>query len=465
MKRSETVEKNRGSQPAHLESSNLFRALFLTLKKQRDELAMRTGLRIQLPISFIGRNKEDWLNEAVGVQDLADFQVILKDFPVVVDKNLEKRTNVLLPSLDPLVLFGGYIAMLNFLGRARERGHKLRIILCDHCESGKEIKRIRNGIRNHPLIQNNLGSDLELYFARHNDLPIPVGPDDTCMSYSWVTTYLAHSLSQKINQKPIIYFIQEYEPIFYPNNSFRAIADGAYALPHAAVFNSATLANYFKDNSLGVFDRHGSGKYVSFEHVLSSIRKPTVESLSNRKTRKLLFYARPESHAARNLFAVGILAIREAISRGTFEDGNWEFYGIGSISFSQPIDLGNGHQMEILPRMSQEDYANTLGTFDLGMSLMYAPHPSVPPFEMAAAGMITVTTSYKSRSGQDMVDLSSNFIASHPDPQSIADGLSVAIDRIPNYEERVRAAEFPRSHSWKASFSDDFMAKFEQLIS
>jgi hypothetical protein len=63
-----------------------------------------------------------------------------------------------------------------------------------------------------------------------------------------------------------------------------------------------------------------------------------------------------------------------------------------------------------------------------------------------------------------MVELSSNFIASRPDPYSIADGLSIAIDRIPNYEERVQGSEFPRSHSWQASFSDDFMTKFEQLI-
>ena len=78
--------------------------------------------------------------------------------------------------------------------------------------------------------------------------------------------------------------------------------------------------------------------------------------------------------------------------------------------------------------------------------------------------MITVTTFYKSRSARDMVDLSSNFIASRPDPHSIADGLSIAIDRIPKYETRVQGAEFPRSHSWEASFSDEFMTEFEQLI-
>ena len=56
----------------------------------------------------------------------------------------------------------------------------------------------------------------------------------------------------------------------------------------------------------------------------SAARRPP--SWPTATSRRLLFYARSEPHAKRNMFELGMIAISRAIEAGTFED-EWEFFG------------------------------------------------------------------------------------------------------------------------------------------
>ena len=59
--------------------------------------------------------------------------------------------------------------------------------------------------------------------------------------------------------------------------------------------------------------------------------------------------------------------------------------------------------LELLPRADQRAYAELLRDHDVGLALMYTPHPSLVPIEMASAGMLVVTNSFenKTRGGDD----------------------------------------------------------------
>ena len=51
---------------------------------------------------------------------------------------------------------------------------------------------------------------------------------------------------------------------------------------------------------------------------------------------------------------------------------------------------------------------------DVGLALMYTPHPSLVPIEMASAGMMTVTNSFENKTAEAMAAISPNLIAAEP---------------------------------------------------
>ena len=53
-----------------------------------------------------------------------------------------------------------------------------------------------------------------------------------------------------------------------------------------------------------------------------------------------------------------------------------------------------GHKLRNLGKLTMQDYDRVLRTAQIGLSLMLSPHPSYPPLEMAAYGMVVVTNRY-----------------------------------------------------------------------
>ncbi len=70
--------------------------------------------------------------------------------------------------------------------------------------------------------------------------------------------------------------------------------------------------------------------------------------------------------------------------------------------------------MKLLPRADQADYARLLRAHDVGLALMYTPHPSLVPLEMASAGMVTVTNSFENKTADAMSAISSNLVTVAP---------------------------------------------------
>ncbi len=134
---------------------------------------------------------------------------------------------------------------------------------------------------------------------------------------------------------------------------------------------------------------------------------PTAAELTARSPRRLLFYARPEQHAARNMYELGLLALDRALAAGAF--AGWELHGIGTVEGGRRIALGGGASMDLLPRSPQAGYADVLRAHDVGLALMYTPHPSLVPIEMASAGMVCVTNSFENKTAAAMAAISPNL--------------------------------------------------------
>jgi len=373
------------------------------------------------------------------------------------------RVNFLFPSLVPDLTFGGYIAALRFVEKLIDQGCIVRLVICD--DQRLTHKKLLDLWAHNPK-RRDLFAKCE--FHNLNRLPIEVCREDRFIAYcGWVGLY-AHQLAKATSDQRFVFFIQEYEPVFHPNDSLRAALESVYNLPHVPMFNTPVLQDYFQKERLGVYSPDYQGRpgarTFPFAHAIADLKPPAIEDLSKRTTHKVLFYARPEGHAARNLFALGMLGLKTAIQRGAFP-GKWEFWGIGSLADCYSLDLGLGHTLNIIPRVPQDEYEQFILGFDIGISYMMAPHPSVLPFEMLSAGLVVVTNEYKYRNAEFFAGISKNIVSCKMSPDSMADALEAAATKAIDPTARLRDAHIECNHSWDETFDPEFIQRFIGEIS
>ncbi len=207
----------------------------------------------------------------------------------------------------------------------------------------------------------------------------------------------------------------------------------------------------------------GEADSLSFQNAITSVEPPPVSELASRESRRLLFYARSEPHAKRNMFELGLIAISRAIEEGIFGP-EWEFFGIGSVSGRSSVGLPGGAQLEILSRRSQSDYGAMLGSHDVGLSLMFTPHPSLVPIEMASAGLLTVTNSFDTKTPESLTAISPNLVVTEPSIDGVVAGLGEAVGRVGEHEARVAGAAVDWSDDWERSFDSERMARIDELL-
>ena len=153
------------------------------------------------------------------------------------------------------------------------------------------------------------------------------------MASTWWTAHIAASALASLSGGRFLYLIQEYEPFTFPMGTYAALATDSYRLPHFGLFSSELLRDYFRRHGIGVFAEGttaGDAASASFENAITPVDPPSAPDLARRETRRLLFYARPEPHAARNMFELGVLALGRAVEKGAFGVG-WELRGIGTV--------------------------------------------------------------------------------------------------------------------------------------
>jgi hypothetical protein len=246
--------------------------------------------------------------------------------------------------------------------------------------------------------------------------------------------------------------------------SYAALAAESYRFPHRALFSTELLRDWFRRRGLGVYadgPEGGDAASASFQNAITAVDPPA--DLATRTSRRLLFYARPEPHASRNMFELGVLALIRAVEQGVLA-GEWELNGIGTVESRRRVGLGAGATLELLPRRGQEAYAELLRGHDVGLALMYTPHPSLVPLEMASAGMLTVTNSFENKTAEAMEAISPNLIAVEPSLEGIVGGLREAVARVDQAGARLRGSAVGWSRDWDRSFDDRLMQRVDALL-
>ena len=366
-----------------------------------------------------------------------------------------RRFNIFIPEIDFGSFFGGYIAKFNFARKLVENGNRVRIITVDRCYTKREdwpaVVQKYQGIED-------IFDKIEVATVFGREECVSFHPDDVLMATTWWTAHIVNQCLPQFNSDRFLYFIQEYEAFTFPMGSYFALAHESYSFPHVALFSSPTLRDYFQTQSYGVFATDKTdGQSLPFENAILSFDRNL--SADRKQSRKLLFYARPDGHAARNMFEIGFIALETAIRNKAFSD-DWEFYGIGASH--NDMVLPDGRLLKMIGKVGLKEYREMLPGYDLGLALMYTPHPSLLPIEMAAAGQVVVTNTCMNKTAEELENISSNFCVAEPTIPSVAEALGVAANRVTDLAARESGAHVNWSQDWDHTFSTELLNQVQQ---
>ena len=370
-----------------------------------------------------------------------------------------RRINLLIPTIDLDHLFAGYIAKLNLARRLAERGARVRVVTVDPTPHLPRDWRRR--LESYEGLAG-FSERVEVVFGRESPA-IELSAADGFIAATWWSALIARKAIPELGCERFVYLIQEYEPFTFPMGTYAALARESYDAPHYALFSSELLRGYFRAHGIGVYaagSAAGDRDSEAFENAITRVPAPRAAELRARRPRRLLFYARPEPHAARNMFELGVLALSQVLEDGAFRRG-WELRGIGTTQPGGRLPLGGGAELELLPRADQRRYATLLADHDLGLALMYTPHPSLVPIEMAAAGMLAVTNSFENKTPETLAAISSNLITAEPTIESVAAALRTAAAQVGDCERRVAGSAVHWSRDWNESFDERLLGRIE----
>jgi glycosyltransferase involved in cell wall biosynthesis len=380
---------------------------------------------------------------------------------VAVSESAPERINLLIPTVDLEHFFGGYIGKFNLAQRLAQSGRRVRLVTVDPV--GPLPGDWRGRIESYRGLAGLFGQ-VEVAFGREAH-ELEVSRSDAFIATTWWTAHIARGALATLSRERFLYLIQEYEPFTFPMGTYAALAAESYAFPHTALFSTELLRDYFRRHAIGVYASGaptGDAASESFQNAITPVAAPTPAQLAQRRTRRLLFYARPEPHAARNMFELGVLALTRALQEGALQ--GWELRGIGTVGAGRSLLLTSGARLTMVPRAAQSSYGELLREHDLGLALMYTPHPSLVPIEMASAGMLAVTNSFENKTQEALSAISPNLLAPAPTITAVSDALAQAAARIDDPESRVRGAAVNWSRDWNDSFSDRLMARVLAML-
>lgn len=383
----------------------------------------------------------------------------IKALTLDVSDHYPKRVNLLLATINFDYLFGGYIGMFNLALRLKREGYRTRIILHEPTEWNIEDWRIR--IQKYPGLTT-LFDEIEVISRNDHSIPVEVNPEDRFVATNCWAAHIAHHTAQKLVEKRFLFMAQEYEPYFMAMNSISALFQEAYTLPQVTLFSTELLQDFFRRERIGVFATpDGEADAVVFSNAIQAFY-PTRELLT-RSSRRLLFYSRQEEHASRNLFELGMMALAALVEDPRVDLANWSFHGIGSMG-GNTLELKPGLPFELVPKTSLQGYIQMMPSFDVGLSLMLTPHPSLVPIEMASAGMWTVTNTLANKTAERLQAISTNLIGVRPTVGSIVDGLIEAMERVDQVDERLAGAHVNWPKDWDQAFPAVTIQRIRTLL-
>ena len=383
-------------------------------------------------------NRPETIEEDHNINNIIDIRFItlnsLKGFSTTALHG--KRINLVTDSINSGSLFGG-VATSFILSTLLARHWNCGLRIITRTESPQKSNYFQvlspNGI---PLPQK---VEFEFSYFLNPKSEISIGPEDIFITTSWWTT---SSVRKSINSSKIFYLIQEDERAFYPYGDDHLLCSELMSDPNLNfIVNTKMLYNHLISEG---FQNIGN-KGVWFEPAWPD-NVFYLEKNIDKDRKNFFFYARPNN--IRNLFYRGLEVIEGAATRGIINPNDWEFHFVGK---DIPEIRILGKKIKTYQGLIWSDYAALIRRMDLGLSLMYTPHPSYPPIDLAASGAVVVTNKFGLK--KDLHKYSKNIFCCDLNTESLINGLERGVALTLDWDTRLHNYQSQQiSRSWEKSF-------------
>ncbi|MCR2823918.1 glycosyltransferase family 1 protein [Microbacterium sp. zg.Y909] len=306
---------------------------------------------------------------------------------------------------------GGHTTMFRMMEACRSAGYDNTLVLYDRY-GGDVAGRIDVVRSAWPWLQ----CDVE-------SLTADLAGFDAVIASSWPTAHVA--ARRGLTGQPSLYFIQDYEPYFYPRGSEYSLAEDSYRLGLRPIALGQMVGDSL-ERELGVSsDRIPFGCDRDIYHRIAPPRA----------RRGIVFYAK--RHNDRRGYMLAMLALREFHRMNP--DEPIHVYGDAPRDLGVPVTAhGN-----LAPDQLNELY-NSVVT---GLALSFT-NISLVAEEMRLAGVIPIVND----SLLARADLPGPHVGwAPPTPHALAAALTTAIQRARVSDESAAIAESVRTKSWDAT--------------
>lgn len=402
----------------------------ITIRKIKNKLSGRKGLvNISAPIQSQSVVQSIAQADSLStVQNLLESRTRnLQKIPCIISNENITRLNFVTDSIEKHSLLGGVAtALIVATEFANKCNLPLRIITRTTDVNPNNYFNIMELSNVKPAKEVSFYSDFDRDINGDKVFKLDVTPTDIFMATSW---WSAEAIKKTTLRKRFYYIIQEVETFFYSHGDEHYMCSQIMEDKNIDyIINSHYLYDYFKEHNKNIVE---NGIY--FEPAFPN----TIYSTSNivKKERyKLFFYARPNN--PRNMFNYGLKILETCIQKGIIDTNEWDIYCAGQDV--PALTFSNGYKVKNLGLMDWKEYGRFLSDVDLALSLMYTPHPSYPPFDVASAGGVVVSNKCMNK---ERIEFSNNILLGDLEENQFLETMKQGVKLAKDYKERRKNFE------------------------
>ena len=351
--------------------------------------------------------------------------VVKADFvaePYVAPKKVDKAKLNIGWVLSPISIgSGGQHTIARFAKSLQERGHNVTFFIYESISQ-------QPADYSHQLLKEHFDIDvrcLPMSQAEKEDI-------DVLFATGWETAYPVFNMKNPAHK---MYFVQDFEPLFYGMGSKAELAENTYRFGFYGITAGRWLTK--KVGGYGM-----KADFFDFGADLD-IYRPTGKTS---KKKQICFYARPVTE--RRAFEIGVLTL--AKFHQIHPDYNIVFFGWDVSDYDIPFPYEN--RGIVSPVELSSIYHDSQACLVLSLT-----NASLLPLELLAAGCVPVMND--GENNRLVIGENSDIVYTLDSPIELAKGLDEVVSD-PDIEARCqRISKGAESASWDASYE-----KFEKII-
>jgi O-antigen biosynthesis protein len=304
--------------------------------------------------------------------------------------------------------YGGIMTILRFATYLldHENIHQ-RFLICGNEDAAKVQKSI---VAAFPSLEKS-----EILILNSSDAISQIPESDISFATLWTTAYVLLRIK---NTKLKFYFIQDFEPLFYPAGSTYAQVEATYRFGFYGITNTISLRK--------IYESEYGGQGIHFTPCVdTNVFYPNLEPRKSSDCKRIFFYGRPNH--PRNAFELAISAMR--LVKGKYGN-SVEILSAGADW--NPQDYGLEGIVQNLGLLNYKETGDLYRSCDIGLSMMMTKHPSYLPFEMMACGVLVIANVNNSTSW--LLKNRQNCLITYPSATCIFKTIEEAIENMKDFE-------------------------------